>query len=215
MQEEMDSLQDRKVWDLVNLPPGCTPVKGRWVYVVKSDDRHKACFVAKGFTQIYRIDFEETFSPVARFESVQLLLSIAALEDWEIEALDVKTAFLFGDLDEEIYLKQSEGFIKKGMENKVCHLKKAIYGLKQATLQWNKALHRSLLEMGFVHTLSDPGIYVHFHGQNIIILVIYIDDSLFIGSNKSYLKFKKKQFMDHWESRDLGEVTEYLGMQIT
>ena len=69
--------------------------------------------------------------------------------------------------------------------------------------------------MGFVRTLSDPGIYVHFHGQDIIILVIYVDDSLFIGSNKSYLKFKKKQFMNHWESRDLGEVTEYLGMQIT
>ena len=101
------------------------------------------------------------------------------------------------------------------MENKVCHLRKAIYGLKQATLQRNKALHQSLLKMGFVHTHSDPGIYVHFHGQDIIILVIYVDDSLFIGSNKSYLKFKKKQFMDHWESRDLDEVTEYLGMQIT
>ena len=70
MQEEMDSLQDKKVWDLVDLLPGCTPVKGRWVYVVKSDGRHKACFVAKGFTQIYGIDFEKTFSPVARFESV-------------------------------------------------------------------------------------------------------------------------------------------------
>ena len=181
---------------MVDIPPGHIPVKGRWVYVVKSDGQHKAHFVAKGFTQIYGIEFEEIFSPVARFESVQLLLSIAALEDWEIEALDVKTAFLFGDLDEEIYLKQSEDFVKKGMENKVCHLRKAIYGLKQATLQWNKALHQSLLEMGFVYTHLDPGIYVHFHGQDIIILVIYIDDSLFIGSNKSYLKFKKKQFMD-------------------
>ena len=101
------------------------------------------------------------------------------------------------------------------MENKVCRLRKAIYGLKQATLQWNKALHQSLLEMGFVCTHLDPGIYVYFHGQDIIILVIYVDDSLFISSNKSYLKFKKKQFMDCWESRDLGEATEYLGMWIT
>ena len=101
------------------------------------------------------------------------------------------------------------------MENKVCHLRKAIYSLKQAALQWNKALHQSLLEMGFVCTHSDPGSYVHFHGQNIIILVNYIDDSLFIGSNKFYLKLKKKQFMDHWKSRDLGEATEYLSMQIT
>ena len=114
------------------------------------------------------------------------------LKDWEIKALDVKTAFLFRDLDEEIYLKQLEGFVKKGMENKVCHLRKAIYGLKQAALQWNKALHQSLLEMEFVHIHSDPGIYVHFHGQDIIILVIYVDDSLFISFNKSYLKLKKK-----------------------
>ena len=215
MQEEMDSLQDKKVWDLVDLPPGHMPVKERWGDVVKSDGGHKACFVAKGFTQIYGINFKETFSPVARFKSVQLLLSIAALKDWEIKALNVKTAFLFGDLDEEIYLEQPEGFIKKGMENKVCCLRKAIYGLKQAALQWNKAPHQSLLEMGFVCTLSDPGIYVHFHGQDIIILVIYIDDSLFIGSNKSYLKFKKKKFMNRWESRNLGEATEYLGMWIT
>jgi hypothetical protein len=125
--------------------------------------------------------------------------------------------FLFGDLEEEIYLEQPKGFIQKGTENKVCRLRKAIYGLKQAALQWNKALHKSLLEMGFIRTHADPGIYIHlhFHGSDIIILVIYIDDSLFIGSNKIYLKFKKKQFMDYWESRDLGEVTEYLGMRIT
>ena len=99
MQEEMDSLQDRKVWNLVNLPPGCTPVKGRWVYVVKSDGQHKAHFVAKGFTQIYGIDFKETFSPVARFESVQLLLFIAAL--------NVKTAVMILFLGSALFLISS------------------------------------------------------------------------------------------------------------
>jgi hypothetical protein len=171
MDDEIKSLMEHNVWKLVVLPPGRVPVKGRWVYAIKSDSRKKAHFVAKGFTQIYGIDFEETFSPVMRFETVRLLLSIAVLEDWEIEALDVKTAFLFGELDEEIYMEQLEGFVKKGQEKKVCRLLKAIYGLKQAALQWNKALHDSLIKMGFVRTFADPGVYIHFHDQDLIILV--------------------------------------------
>jgi hypothetical protein len=93
MQEEITSLHNRKVWKLVDLPPGRKTVKCRWTYTVKSDGRKKSRLVAKGFTQIFGIDFEETFSPVARFETVRLILALAALEDWEIEALDVKTAF--------------------------------------------------------------------------------------------------------------------------
>jgi hypothetical protein len=143
MEEEMKSLYDRNVWELTDLSPGGKPMTGRWVYVTKSDGRKKARFVAKGFTQIYGIDFEETFFPVARFETVRLLLALAALEDWEIKALDVKTALLFGELDDnkELYLVQPEGFIEKGKENKVCRLRKSIYGLKQAAIKWNKALH--------------------------------------------------------------------------
>jgi hypothetical protein len=215
MDDEIKSPMERNVWKLVVLPPGRVPIKGRWVYAVKSDGRKKARFVAKGYTQIYGIDFEETFSPVARFETVRLLLSIAALEDWDIEALDVKTAFLFGELDEEIYMEQPEGFVKKGQEKKVCCLLKAIYGLKHAALQWNKALHDSLIKMGFIRTFADPGVYIHFHDQDLIILVIYIDDTLFMGSNRTYLKLKKAEFMKKWECRDLGEAKEYLGMRIT
>ena len=214
MNDEIKSLDERKVWDLVALPPGRIPIKGRWVYAVKSDGRKKACFVAKGFTQIFRIDFEETFSLVARFETVRLLLSIAVLEDWDIEVLDVKTAFLFGELDEEIYMEQPEGFVKQGQEKKVCHLLKATYGLKQAALQWNKALHDSLLKMGFTHTFANPGVYIHFHNQNLIILVIYVDDVLFMGSNHSYLKFKKQEFMKKWKSRDLHRRSERISRHV-
>lgn len=94
---------------------------------------YKARLVAKGFTQIEGIDFQETFSPVAQYEAIRFLLSVAALEDWKIEALDIKTAFLYGDLNEEIYMEQPEGFVEKGKEGHVCLLKKAIYGLKQAS----------------------------------------------------------------------------------
>jgi hypothetical protein len=122
MEEEMKSLHDQKVWELVDLPPGRKPITGRWIYAMKSDGCKKVQFIAKGFTQIYGIDFEETFSPIAHFETVHLLLALAALEDWEIKALNVKTAFLFGELDdnEQLYMTQPEGFFKKRKENKVC-----------------------------------------------------------------------------------------------
>ena len=158
----------------------------------------------KGFTQIFRIDYEETFSPVSRFETVHLVLALAALYDWEIKVLDVKTAFLFGELDEEIYMVQPEGFIVKGQESKVCHLQKAIYGFKQAALQWNKLLHKSLVDFSFKRCTSNSGVYVKFIGKDIILIVIYVDNALFLGSNKSQVLSYKKKFMQKWEFRDLG-----------
>ena len=125
IKEEMKSLYERKVWDLVDLHKGHQPIKGRWVYAVKSNRCKKAHFIAKGFTQVFRIDYENTFSPVARFETLWLLLSLAVLYDWELEALDVKTAFLFGELDEEIYMEQPEGFIVKGQERKVIEMQRS------------------------------------------------------------------------------------------
>ena len=169
----------------------------------------------KGFTQIFRIDYEETFSPVARFETVHLVLALAALHNWEIKVLDVKTVFLFGKLDEEIYMVQPEGFIVKGQESKVCCLQKAIYDFKQAALQWNKLLYKSLVDFSFKKYTSDSGVYVKFIGKDIILIVIYVDDPLFLGSNKLQVLSHKKKFMQKWESRDLGEAKEYLGMRIT
>ena len=142
-------------------------------------------------------------------------MSLAALHDWEIEALDVKTAYLFGELDEEIYMDQPEGFIVKGQEKKVCRLKKSIYGLKQSALQWNKQLHKTLLEMKFIRCKADPGTYFKIIGEDIVVLLIYVDDALFMGSNKQQVLSHKAQFMKRWESRDLGQAKEYLGMRIT
>ena len=149
----------------------------------------------KGFTQIFEIDYEETFSPVARFETVHLVLALAALHDWEIKVLDVKIAFLYDKLDEEIYMVQSEGFVVKGQESKVCCLQKAIYGLKQAALQWNKLLHKSLVDFGFKRCTFDSGVYVKFIGKDIILIVIYVDNALFLDSNKSQVLSHKKKFM--------------------
>jgi hypothetical protein len=141
-------------------------------------------------------------------------MALAALHDWEIEALDVKTAYLFGELEEEIYMIQPEGFVVKGQEKKVCQLMKSLYSLKQSALQWNKALHKSLLEMGFRRCKADPGTYYKIIGEEIITLLIYVDDALFMGSNKAQVLAHKTQFMKRWESRDLGQAKEYLGMRI-
>ena len=182
---------------------------------MKSNSRKKAQFVAKEFTQVFRIGYKNTFLPVARLETLQLLLPLAMLHDWKLKALDVKTAFLFRELEEEIYMDQPEGFVVKGKEFKVCRLWKAIYSLKQAVLQWNKQLHKDLLEMGFTCSLSDPGTYFKIISQDIIILLVYVDDALFMGSNKTQVLTHKKQFMQRWKSHNLGKAKEYLGMRIT
>ena len=117
--------------------------------------------VACSFTQVYGENYNRTFSPVAWYESIQYLTAHAALEDWEIDSMDVKTTFLNGNLEEEIYMDQPEGWTVKGKEDHVCLLKKAIYGLKQASHQCNAKIHQSLLDLGFTWTYSDAGVYVY------------------------------------------------------
>ena len=117
-QEEFDGLTEMGVWKLVDRPSDHKTVKCRWTYVLKANGRYKARLVAKGYTQVHGIDYEETFSPVARYKSIRYLLAHAALLDWEIEAMDVKLAYLHGVLDEEIYMEQPEGFIAKGEKTK-------------------------------------------------------------------------------------------------
>jgi hypothetical protein len=215
---EIDALAKNGTWDLVDLPPGRKAVKSKWVFKLKTDGRYRARLVAKGFTQIPGIDFDETFSPVARFESLRLLLALAALEDWEIHQLDVKSAFLNGVLDEEIYMEQPQGFIIEGEESKVCRLHKAIYGLKQASRAWNLQFHGVLLELGFTRTYSDAGIYVYEHKDKDIgpiFIILYVDDITMMGASLDIIKQLKIELAKRYEITDLGEIKSYLGMRIT
>ena len=145
---------------------------------------------------------------------MRLLLATAALEDWEIEALDVKTAFLYGDLEEEIYMSQPEGFVIKGQEGKVYRLKKALYGLKQASHAWNKQADKSLKSLGFQRCISDTCIYIYNKNGSTIIVILYVDNVLFMGNDYKLLMNAKSKFMKIWECRDMGSATEYLGMKI-
>ena len=213
---EISALDKNKTWDLVDLPDGRKAVKSKWVFKLKADSRYRARLVAKGFTQIPGIDYDETFSPVARFESLRLLIALAALEDWEIHQLDVKSAFLNGVLEEEIYMEQPEGFIMAGQETKVCRLKKAIYGLKQASRAWNQQFHGVLIELGFTRIYADAGVYVNNQrGDDPLFLILYVDDITIMGASLEAIKRLKDNLKKRYEITDLGEIASYLGIRIT
>jgi hypothetical protein len=182
-QYEMDALAKNYTWELIDLPPGCKPIKSKWVFKRKLDLRFCMRVVAKGFTQIFGLDYDETFSPVARFESLQLILVLATLEDWEIHQMDVKLAFLNGLLDEEIYMKQPEGFVDLDHPDKVCLLKMAIYGLKQASHAWNQQFHGVLIDLGFTHTRSDAGVYHRHDDGGTLIIILYVDNITIFGDS--------------------------------
>jgi len=147
-QDELKALQKRQVYDLVDLPLNRKAISNKWVFSEKSNGRQCAHLVAKGFSQIEGIDYE-IFSPMICYETIHLMFALMALENMYMARLDVKTAFLYGKLKEEIYMKQLEGFVMKSQPNKVMHLKHALYGLKQASLAWWQELEEFMLTKGF------------------------------------------------------------------
>lgn len=215
MLEELLALKKHNVYTLCDLPPGRKAIKTRWVFDIKTDGRYRARLVAKGFSQIEGLDYDEIFSPVVRFETVRTILALSALEGWTIELLDVKTAFLYGELDKEIYMEQPQGFTAPGKERMVCRLHKAIYGLKQASRAWWLQLDKSLKQIRFKRIHSDAGLFVAQHSDgSYAIMLAYVDDLMLTGPNKSVIASKKQQFMEKWECRDLGVCKEFLRMHI-
>jgi len=153
MDKEMEALDSRRTWELVLAPTDAVIVDCRWVFTLKyrpdgSVDRYKARLVAKGYTLTYSIDYFETFSPVVRMNSIRILFSIDVNLSWPLLQLNVKNAFLYGDLQEKVYMKQPPGYVAQG-ETKVCHLKKAIYGLKQSPKVWFGKFSLTISGIGF------------------------------------------------------------------
>ncbi|GJR96763.1 retrotransposon protein, putative, ty1-copia subclass [Tanacetum coccineum] len=150
---ENTSMMDNMVWVLVDLPPSCKTIGSKWIFKKNIDmdaivHTYKACLVANGYTQLYEVDYEETFSPVADIRAIMILISIAAFYDYEIWQIDVKTAFLNGYLDKDIYMVQSEGFVDPNHPRKLCKLQRSIYGLKQASRSWNKRFDEEIKRDG-------------------------------------------------------------------
>ncbi|KAD4982803.1 hypothetical protein E3N88_19474 [Mikania micrantha] len=217
MNEEIASIERNKTWTLVDLPNGHRH-KGR--FKIKKDakgkiTRHKARLVAKGYIQQYGVDYDEVFAPVARLETVRLVLALSAHKGWLVHHLDVKTAFLHGDLSEEVFVKQPEGFEKKGQEEKVYKLTKALYGLKQAPRAWNTKLDGVLKGYGFKRCQLEQAVYTKRTSLDITIIVIYVDDLLVTGSSQQEVSQFKRQMEQTFEMSDLGLLTYYLGLEVS
>jgi hypothetical protein len=221
MQEEMQSLEKNGTWDIVHLPAGKKAVRCKWIFKRKEGyspseaSRFKARLVAKGFSQIPGIDYNDVFSPVLKHSSIRALLGIVAMHDLELELLDIKTAFLHGDLEEEIYMDQLEGFIVPGKENFVCKLKKSLYGLKQSPRQWYKKFNSFMIANGFKRSLYDSCVYIKFVDGSPIYLLLYVDDMLIAVKSKIDIANLKAQLSSVFEMKDLGAAKKILGMEIT
>ena len=219
MKSEMQSMEDNQVWELVDPPAGTRPIGCKWVFNRKTDmdgnlTVYKARPVAKGYTQIQGVDYDETFSPVVMFKTIRILLAIAAFHDYEIWQMDVKTAFLNGDLEEDVYMAQSEGFINPKDAGKVCKLKRSIYGLKQASRSWNKRFNDKIQKLDFMRCHEDQCVYKWTSGSKIIFLVLYVDDILLIGNDTSSMNEIKASLKKVFSMKDLGEAAYVLGIKI-
>ena len=216
---EYKSLLENETWELVELPPSKRPVKCKWVFKVKhkSDgtvERFKARLVAKGYTQKYGIDYDETFSPVVRFTSIRLLLAYAVQNDMLIHQMDVVTAFLNGELEEEIYMEQPDAYIEPGKEHLVCRLKKSLYGLKQAPRCWNKAFREYLISIGFQQSEADPCVYIQAKDDAITIIAVYVDDLILITKTKEEMEQVKDSLKIKFKMKDMGKLHYCLGVSI-
>ncbi|CAL1375794.1 unnamed protein product [Linum trigynum] len=218
MTAESDALEANQTWDLVIPPPGVRPIGSKWVYKIKhrSDgtiERHKARVVAKGFTQIYGIDFLDTFSPVAKINSVKALLAVVASKDWHIHQMDVSNAFLHGDLNEDVYMKVPPG-IPVPDKRMVCKLKKSLYGLKQASRQWFAKLTASLLKNGFSQAASDYSMFTKRVQGRMLVVLVYVDDILIAGSSLGDVEQVKIYLGREFKVKDLGELKFFLGLEV-
>ncbi|KAK3874235.1 hypothetical protein Pcinc_020808 [Petrolisthes cinctipes] len=221
MKEEVNALNENDTYELVPLPEGKTVIGGKWVYAVKlgpnNTEKHKARYVAKGYSQVKDVDYGETFSPTARHTSIRMLMQLATQEGMKVHQMDVKTAYLNADIEYEIYLEQPEGFVKKNEkgEHLVCKLKKSLYGLKQSGRNWNSTLQKFLNDQKFNQSAAENCLYTKFEGDNVTMILVWVDDIIIAASNDGALQVIKKALKDRFKMKDLGQLSWYLGIEFT
>ncbi|CAM6082590.1 unnamed protein product [Calypogeia fissa] len=223
MQKEMKSLVENKTWELSVLPEGKQVVDSKWVYKTKDsvsgkDEKiYKARLVAKGFTQRKGVDYNEIFSPVVAMATIRLLMALVVLFDLCMEQMDVVTAFLYGLLEELIFMKQPQGFVKKGKEDLVCKLLKSLYGLKQSPRQWNKRFYTYMRTLGFIQSEYDCCLYMKKVNNKVfgfIVLILYVDDMIIVAKEMAEVNKLKMQLSSEFSMKDLGPARFILGMEI-
>ncbi|KAL1194920.1 Retrovirus-related Pol polyprotein from transposon TNT 1-94 [Cardamine amara subsp. amara] len=216
---EMGSMSENQLWSLVDLPDGVKAIECKWIFKKKIDvdgniQIFKARLVAKGFKQIHGIDYDETYSPVAMLKSIRILLATAAYYDYEIWRMDVKTAFLNGIPEEDVYMTQPEGFTDPKNAGKVCKLHRSIYGLKQASRSWNLRFDEAVEKFDFIKNEEEPCVYKKTSGSGVAFLVLYVDDILILGNDVPLLQSVKTWLVSCFSMKDMGEAAYILGIRI-
>ncbi|GJR82461.1 putative ribonuclease H-like domain-containing protein [Tanacetum coccineum] len=220
MQDELLQFKLQKVWTLVDLPYGKRAIGTKWVYRNKKDERgivirNKARLVAQGYTQEEGIDYDEVFAPVARIEAIRLFLAYASFKDFVVYQMDVKSAFLYGKIEEEVYVCQPPGFEDPEFPNKVYKVEKALYGLHQAPRAWYETLSTYLLDNGFQRGQIDKTLFIKRIKSDILLVQVYVDDIIFGSTKKELCTDFEKLMHKKFQMSSMGELTFFLGLQVT
>ena len=219
MKEEIDALEQNQTWDLVPKPRDVKPISCKWVYKIKrrpdgSIERYKARLVARGFSQQYELDYDETFSPVAKLTTVRVLLAFAANKVWNLWQMNVKNAFLHGEMDREIYMIQPMGFQNQDHPEHVCKLRKALYGLKQAPRAWYGKIAEFLTQSGYSVTPADTSLFVKANEGKLAIVLVYVDDLVITGDDEEEIPRTKENLSVRFQMKELGQLKHFLGLEI-
>ena len=218
MEDEMDSHAKNKTWTLVEHKSDMKVLGNRWVFKVKrkadkSIDKFKARLVAKGFKQQAGLEYDETFASVCRYESIRLLLALAAVQNLHIVQFDVKTAFLYGEIDKEIYMDQPEGFEVKGERKLVCKLNKSLYGLKQSPRCWNQKFNEVLSQMNMTPIMSDSCVYKGVIQEQLVVFALYVDDGLIMSASEGAMNELINLLKTEFEIK-VSQAIVFVGLQI-
>nr|KAJ0224458.1 hypothetical protein LSAT_V11C100013840 [Lactuca sativa] len=219
MNEEFQALQNNGTWSLVPYVKNTNLVDCKWVYRVKTDPqgnvtRYKARLVAKGFHQQPGVDYHETFSPVIKSTTIWVILSLVVANKWDVHQLNVKNAFLHGDLQETVYMKQLPGFVDPTKPDHVCLLHKSLYGLKQAPRAWFTRLSTVLLQLGFLGSKIDPSLFILNSGGTLAYVLVYVDDIIITGNNQAAISSIINRLNSSFAIKDLGPLHYFLGIEV-
>ena len=219
MDLEINSIEKNGTWELTTLPYGAKRIGVKWVFKTKLNengkvDKFKARLVAKGFSQKFGIDYTEVFAPVARWDTIRMILALAACRGWDVYQLDVKSAFLHGELNEAVFIEQPQGYEVKGAEYKVYRLKKALYGLKQAPRAWYNKLESYFIKEGFERCPSEHTLFTKTMEGKCLIVSVYVDDLIFTGNNVEMFERFKNSMKQEFDMSDLGRMKYFLGVEV-
>jgi hypothetical protein len=218
MKEEYKSIIKNDVWEIVPIPKGKDVVSSKWLFKIKhaadgSIEKYKARFVARGFSQKEGIDYEETFAHVAGYTSIRTIIALAAKMKWKLYQMDMKTTFLNGIIEEEVYIEQPQGFEVEDKKSHVYRLKKALYGLKQAPRAWYGRIDSFLTSLGFTKSKADSNLYFKIMENEPIILLLYVDD-LFLTREENIIAECKHRLAIEFEMKDLGLMHYFLCLEV-